>query len=106
MGYRQLEDEPIYECEYCGVGGNEVPEAKFQSGIEFKCRICGEKCVTKQMEHEERIAELEAGYAEAIEDIADWACYADEYFQRKHDLAGTLAKHKAVLAGQGGESHD
>jgi len=51
-------------------------------------------------------ARLRAGYAEAIEDIADWACYADEYFQRKHDLAGTLAKHQAVLAGQGGESHD
>ena len=37
-------------------------------------------------------------FAEAIEDIEDWAGYASDYFRDKHDLAGTLAKHRALLA--------
>jgi hypothetical protein len=49
-------------------------------------------------ELEVRAAALAMGYAEAIEDIADWACYADEYFQQKHDLAGCLKDHRDRLA--------
>jgi len=48
----------------------------------------------------DELAELErfiAGYQEAIEDIEGWGCYAAEYFQDKHDLAGCVAKHKALL---------
>jgi hypothetical protein len=45
-----------------------------------------------------RIAELESGYAEAIEDIESWAGYASEYFQDKHDLPGCLAGHRAALS--------
>ena len=44
-----------------------------------------------------RIAQLEAGYAEAIEDIADWGAYADSYFQEKWDLHGGIAKHNDIL---------
>ena len=45
----------------------------------------------------EHVAELETGYAEAIEDISDWAGYASPYFQHKNDLDGTIAAHKAIL---------
>lgn len=37
---------------------------------------------------------------EAIIEIEDWAGYASEYFQDKHDLNGTLAKFRAALAGK------
>ena len=38
----------------------------------------------------------------AIEDIASWGAYADDYFKEKHDLAGCLAEHRAALAAQEG----
>jgi hypothetical protein len=41
---------------------------------------------------------LRVAYAEAIQDIADWAGYASEYFKDKHDLAGTLKQHADRLA--------
>jgi hypothetical protein len=41
--------------------------------------------------------ELLAAYAEAIDDIASWACYASDYFQQKHDLAGCLKRHNDRL---------
>lgn len=51
-----------------------------------------------------RIAELEAGYAEAVQDITDWGIYASGYFQEKHNLAGTVARHRAILdAARGGK---
>lgn len=40
---------------------------------------------------------LRAAYVEAIQDIADWAAYASEYFQEKHDLEGTLKLHNDRL---------
>ena len=53
---------------------------------------------------EDQITKLEAevealreGYAEAISDIEDWAAYAPEYFQEKHDLDGCIAGHRAKL---------
>jgi Lar family restriction alleviation protein len=52
---------------------------------------------------DERIKELEKGYAEAIQDIEDWAAYAGEYFQDRHDLVGCLADHKAALEGSDSE---
>ena len=44
-----------------------------------------------------RIAELEGALKDAREDIEDWAGYASEYFQDKHDLKGVLAKYDAIL---------
>ena len=44
-----------------------------------------------------RIAELEAGYREAIEDIVDWSGYVSEYFTKKYYLAETLKKHRETL---------
>ena len=38
--------------------------------------------------------------------VEDWAGYASEYFQDKHDLQGDLAKLDAALAAQQGDSHD
>lgn len=32
---------------------------------------------------------------EAAGDIEDWGLYASEYFQEKHDLAGTVAAYRA-----------
>lgn len=45
----------------------------------------------------ERVVELEAALGEAIIEIEGWGAYADEYFQRKHDLAGDVARLRAVL---------
>jgi len=52
---------------------------------------------TGQAQLRARVAELQEGYREAIEDIDGWGCYASEYFQEKHDLAGTIAKHRKLL---------
>lgn len=49
------------------------------------------------VERDQRIEELKAGYREAIEDIAEWAAYANEHFQKKHNLAGILAAHRKTL---------
>lgn len=35
---------------------------------------------------------------EAVEDIEAWAGYASDYFRNKHDLQGTLEKHRAAIA--------
>jgi hypothetical protein len=40
--------------------------------------------------------ELLAALEEATAEIEDWAAYASEYFQDKHDLQGTLAKLRDV----------
>lgn len=35
--------------------------------------------------------------AEAADDIESWGAYASDYFQKKHDLAGCVAKYRAAL---------
>jgi len=50
------------------------------------------------------IVRLRAGYAEAIEDICEWAAYASPYFQEKWDFAGCTAAHRAILANRPGEA--
>ena len=40
---------------------------------------------------------LRAQLAEAIDDIASWAAYADDYFLQKWDLDGCLERHKKAL---------
>ena len=43
---------------------------------------------------------------EALEDATDeiesWGAYASEYFQEKHDLAGNVAKFRAITQADGG----
>lgn len=51
----------------------------------------------KAAELQARVDALDAGYTEAIEDISEWAAYASEYFQNKHDLEGCISRHKARL---------
>ena len=36
---------------------------------------------------------------EAAQEIADWGSYASEYFQEKHDLAGTVERFRAIARG-------
>lgn len=48
-------------------------------------------------ETQRRVQELESALGEAIESIEDWAGYASEYFQEKHDLQGELKRLRAVL---------
>lgn len=40
---------------------------------------------------------LRAHLADAIDQIKDWGAYASEYFQKKHDLDGNVARFKAAL---------
>ena len=37
------------------------------------------------------------GYVECLEDMADWAAYASDYFQDKHDLEGNIQAHKQKI---------
>jgi len=46
----------------------------------------------------QKVAELESLLREAVQDISDWGSYASEYFQEKHDLAGTIAKYEVALS--------
>lgn len=48
-------------------------------------------------EARDRITALEAGLEDAIECVEAWAAYADDYFKDKHDLAGDLARLRALL---------
>jgi len=50
-----------------------------------------------------RIAELEGVLADATREVEEWGAYASEYFQKKHDLAGTVARFRAALSQQGKE---
>ena len=47
-----------------------------------------------------REQKLEAALSDAIECVEEWAAYASPYFQEKHDLAGDLARLRAVLGEQ------
>ena len=46
------------------------------------------------------------GYAECIDDMADWASYAGDYFQKKHDIEGDINRHKAMLTTAKEEQND
>jgi hypothetical protein len=46
----------------------------------------------------ERVRTLEELLREATDDLEDWASYAPEYFKKKHNLAGDLAKYRAARA--------
>ena len=35
---------------------------------------------------------------EAVIDIQDWGQYAGDYFQKKHDLAGTISAYRLAIA--------
>jgi len=48
-------------------------------------------------------AELVATLKEAAYEIQDWGSYASEYFQNKHDLAGSVAAVHAAIAKATGE---
>lgn len=46
---------------------------------------------------QEMDSELIAALEDAIECVQSWGDYASDYFQRKHDLAGDIARLTAVL---------
>ena len=46
---------------------------------------------------EARVAVLEAGLRDAIETVEEWGAYADDYFKAKWNLAGDLARLRAIL---------
>lgn len=48
---------------------------------------------------EGRVGELVKALLEAAEDIESWGAYADPYFHQKHDLAGTVARYRAIAKG-------
>lgn len=66
-----------------------------------ECRVCTDDWTIKKQAG--RIAALEASLAEARKDAADgweaavdWAGYAPEHFQQKHDLAGDIKRLEAA----------
>lgn len=60
-----------------------------------------EACSSRNSSDVDRIQDLETALAEAITLIQDWGAYADDYFQEKHDLAGDVARLRAVLTQEG-----
>jgi len=48
-------------------------------------------------QRKKRIAELEAQFSEAIEDMELWAANTPQDFRYKYDLAGRIAQHRAAL---------
>lgn len=48
-----------------------------------------------------RVEELDSALCEAIKDIDSWGAYAPEYFQKKHDLEGTLKRLRAIVREDG-----
>ena len=60
--------------------------------------------MTKQVaqelaEHRADNLKLREALEESIQLIADWASYASEYFQNKHDLIGDIDRLQKVLSG-------
>lgn len=51
----------------------------------------------KLAEAEAWLRELQGSYAEAIDDIQDWAGYASDYFRDKYQLAATIERHETAL---------
>ena len=41
--------------------------------------------------------ELLREFAEAVDDIESWGAYASDYFQKKHDLDGTVERYRALI---------
>jgi hypothetical protein len=54
-------------------------------------------CTNEALRLTTEVLRLRDALAEAVEDIEHWAGYASEYFREKWDLAGDLAKYRAVL---------
>ena len=63
-------------------------------------------CETARAADKARIAELEGVLADATQEVEEWGAYASEYFQEKHDLAGTVARFRAALSRQGKEGEE
>lgn len=60
-------------------------------------------CATVEQERDQLKTENEAlrkALLEASEEVATWGEYASEYFQKKHDLAGCVAKIHAAAMGK------
>ena len=53
--------------------------------------------------HKARIKELERLLDEAAGEIEDWGQYASQYFQDKHDLAGTVAMYRGAAQQEVGD---
>lgn len=51
-------------------------------------------------EQDKRIAELEAGYRQAIEDIEDWADYANYYLTGRDEFDCSIEAHRKTLEGE------
>lgn len=59
-----------------------------------------DECGPFQMFHMVNAAEVKALRAllrEAVDSIEEWAGYADDYYRKKHDFAGELARYRAAL---------
>ena len=97
-------------CGQCGVSLCELCNEYYypSSGEEHACstnatcEVCEKDeqiadITAKLAEAEARLRELQGSYAEAIDDIQDWAGYASDYFRDKYQLAATIERHETAL---------
>ena len=66
--------------------------------INFNVRSYCEHWEGRVTNAEARTERLEKALRDAIECVEAWSAYADEYYKKKHDLAGDLARLRAALA--------
>ncbi|HAM74174.1 MAG TPA: hypothetical protein DCQ09_00730 [Alcanivorax sp.] len=83
-----------------------VAELEREAALSRDLAVDAEKLVravqTDYYRARERAVKLEEALAEAITLIQDWGAYADDYFQHKHDLAGDVARLRALLTQEEG----
>lgn len=83
-----------------------IAELEREAALSRDLAVDAEKLVravqTDYYRARERAVKLEEALAEAITLIQDWGAYADDYFQHKHDLAGDVARLRALLTQEEG----
>lgn len=74
---------------------HEIREYDEQDGWRcIKCKISANQIERLEIATlRQEIERLKGALREAAADISDWGSYADEYFQKKHDLKGCVEQY-------------
>lgn len=81
------------ECDMAKAAGKRCYPQCEPDVIEFLATLLAERDAEVERLQSE-LAQARALLSEAADDIADWGCYASDYYQKRHDLNGNIAKYK------------
>ena len=92
-------------CQVCGLGPcrytNRPPDQQAENVIMspstswadvYRTQTAAIECLRAENER------LKAALTDAIVEVESWGAYAPDYFQTKHNLAGTLDRLRAAMA--------